>query len=158
MNVRVLVRDGIARTIVDQRFFNPGSAPVEGYYWFTIPEGAAVGSVTVDLEKDDPADLERETRAIAEKRRTSQPGGRNAGCVFKNPEGGHAGRMIDELGLKGLRRGRAVVSPRHANFVVNEGGASADDVLGLIDDVRERVRVSKGVDLELEVKVWGPQP
>jgi UDP-N-acetylenolpyruvoylglucosamine reductase len=136
--------------------------PPEGwrfhYRGSSIPEGAAVGSVTVDLEKDDPADLERETRAIAEKRRTSQPGGRNAGCVFKNPEGGHAGRLIDELGLKGLRRGRAVVSPRHANFVVNEGGASADDVLGLIDDLRERVRVSKGVDLELEVKVWGPQP
>ncbi len=52
--------------------------------------------------------------------------------------------MIDELGLKGLRRGRAVVSPRHANFVVNEGGASAADVLGLIDDVRERVRAANG--------------
>jgi UDP-N-acetylmuramate dehydrogenase len=116
-----------------------------------------VGSVTVALERDDPADLERETRAIAEKRRTSQPAGRNAGCVFKNPEGGHAGRMIDELGLKGLRRGRAVVSPRHANFVVNEGGASAADVLGLIDDVREKVRASSGVALELEVKVWGPR-
>ena len=136
--------------------------PPEGwrfhYRGSSIPEGAAVGAVTVDLEKDDPADLERETRAIAEKRRTSQPGGRNAGCVFKNPEGGHAGGMIDELGLKGLRRGRAVVSPRHANFVVNEGGASADDVLGLIDDVRDRVRAAKGVDLDLEVKVWGPQP
>ena len=65
--------------------------------------------------------------------------------------------MIDELGLKGLRRGQAVVSPRHANFVVNEGGASAADVLGLIDDVRERVRASSGVELELEVKVWGPR-
>ena len=135
--------------------------PPEGwrfhYRGSSIPEGAAVGSVTVDLERADPSDLERETRAIAETRRTSQPGGRNAGCVFKNPEGGHAGRMIDELGLKGLRRGQAVISPRHANFVVNEGGASADDVLGLIAEVRERVRASTGVDLELEVKVWEPR-
>jgi UDP-N-acetylmuramate dehydrogenase len=132
--------------------------PPEGwrfrYRGSSIPEGAAVASVTVGLERDDPAALEQETRAIAEKRRTSQPGGRNAGCVFKNPAEGHAGRMIDALGLKGLRRGKAVVSPRHANFVVNEGGASAADVLGLIDELRERVRAETGVDLELEVKVW----
>ncbi len=132
--------------------------PPEGwrfrYRGSSIPEGAAVASVTVGLERDDPAVLEEETRAIAEKRRTSQPGGRNAGCVFKNPAEGHAGRMIDALGLKGLRRGKAVVSPRHANFVVNEGGASAADVLGLIDELRERVRAETGVDLELEVKVW----
>jgi UDP-N-acetylmuramate dehydrogenase len=136
--------------------------PPEGwrfrYRGSSIPEGAAVASVTVGLERDDPAALEEETRAIADKRRTSQPGGRNAGCVFKNPAGGHAGRMIDALGLKGLRRGEAVVSPRHANFVVNEGGASASDVLGLIDEVRERVRAETGVDLELEVRVWRPRP
>jgi UDP-N-acetylmuramate dehydrogenase len=135
--------------------------PPEGwrfrYRGSSIPEAAAVASVTVGLERDDPAALEEETRAIAEKRRTSQPGGRNAGCVFKNPEGSHAGRLIDELGLKGLRRGKAVVSPRHANFVANEGGASAADVLGLIDDVRERVRAETGIDLELEVKVWRPR-
>jgi UDP-N-acetylmuramate dehydrogenase len=132
--------------------------PPEGwrfrYRGSSIPEGAAVASLTVGLERDDPAALEQETRAIAEKRRTSQPGGRNAGCVFKNPAEGHAGRMIDALGLKGLRRGKAVVSPRHANFVVNEGGASAADVLGLIDELRERVRAESGVELELEVKVW----
>jgi UDP-N-acetylenolpyruvoylglucosamine reductase len=132
--------------------------PPEGwrfhYRGSSIPEGAAVASVTVGLERDDPAVLAEETRAIAERRRTSQPGGRNAGCVFKNPAEGHAGQMIDALGLKGLRRGKAVVSPRHANFVVNEGGASAADVLGLIDELRERVRAETGVDLELEVKVW----
>jgi UDP-N-acetylmuramate dehydrogenase len=136
--------------------------PPEGwrfrYRGSSVPEGAAVASVTVGLERDDPAVLEQETKAIAEKRRASQPGGRNAGCVFKNPESGHAGRMIDALGLKGLRRGKAVVSPRHANFVVNEGGASAADVLGLIDELRERVRAQTGVDLELEVKVWRPRP
>jgi UDP-N-acetylenolpyruvoylglucosamine reductase len=135
--------------------------PPEGwrfrYRGSSIPEGAAVASVTVALVRDDPAALEQETRAIAERRRTSQPGGRNAGCVFKNPASGHAGRTIDALGLKGLRRGKAVVSPRHANFVINEGGASAADVLGLIDEVRERVRAETGVELELEVRVWRPR-
>jgi UDP-N-acetylmuramate dehydrogenase len=116
-----------------------------------------VASITVGLEQGDPEALARKTRAIADKRRTSQPGGRNAGCVFKNPSEGHAGRTIDALGLKGRRRGNAVVSPRHANFVVNEGGATAADVLGLIDEVREQVRAETGVELELEVKVWGPR-
>lgn len=135
--------------------------PPEGwrfhYRGSSIPEGSAVGSVTVRLERGDARDLAQQTRAIADQRRTSQPGGRNAGCVFKNPPDGHAGRMIDAVGLKGLRRGGAVVSPRHANFVVNEGSASAADVLGLLDEVRERVRAATGVELELEVKVWGPR-
>jgi len=137
------------------------TSPPEGwrfhYRGSSIPEGAAVASITVSLRPEDPEVLARETRALADKRRTSQPGGRNAGCVFKNPEGGHAGRLIDELGLKGTRRGGAVVSPRHANFVVNDGQATADDVLSLLDLVRERVRAETGVDLELEVKVWRPR-
>ena len=65
--------------------------------------------------------------------------------------------MIDGLGLKGTRIGGAVVSPRHANFLVNEGGATAGDVLALLDLVRERVQQETGVDLELEVKVWRPR-
>jgi UDP-N-acetylmuramate dehydrogenase len=135
--------------------------PPEGwrfhYRGSSIPEGMAVASITVALDKDDPAALAEETRKIADTRRTSQPGGRNAGCVFKNPAERHAGRMIDELGLKGRRRGGAVVSSRHANFVVNDGAATADDVLGLIDEVRERVRAETGVELELEVQVWRPR-
>ena len=135
--------------------------PPEGwrfhYRGSSIPEGSAVASLTVALRKDDPALLEQETRRLAEKRRTSQPGGRNAGCVFKNPPGAQAGRVIDELGLKGTRRGGAVVSPRHANFVVNEGGATAADVLALLDLVRERVDAETGTSLELEVRVWRPR-
>jgi UDP-N-acetylmuramate dehydrogenase len=135
--------------------------PPEGwrfrYRGSSIPEGAAVASLTAQLERGDTEDLAEETRAIGNRRRATQPGGRNAGCVFKNPPEGHAGRTIDALGLKGRRRGKAVVSPRHANFVVNEGGATAADVLGLIEEVRERVRAATGVELELEVKVWGPR-
>jgi UDP-N-acetylmuramate dehydrogenase len=133
--------------------------PPEGwrfrYRGSSIPEGAAVASLTVQLQKDDPEALRASTRSLTRKRIDSQPGGRNAGCVFKNPENAPpAGRLIDQLGLKGTRRGRAVVSPRHANFVVNEGGATAADVLGLLEEVRERVRSQAGVELELEVKVW----
>jgi len=90
-----------------------------------------------------------------EKRRASQPlNQKSAGCIFKNPPGGSTGRMIDELGLKGHRVGDAMVSERHANFFVNAGSASCSDMLRLIDDVRERVHGSYGVDLENEVIVW----
>jgi len=137
------------------------TSPPEGwrfhYRGSSIPEGAAVASITVKLRQDDPEALREETRALTQQRVASQPGGRNAGCVFKNPKGGPAGRLIDEAGLKGTRRGAAVVSPRHANFVVNEGGASAADVLALLDIVRERVRETSGAELELEVKVWRPR-
>jgi UDP-N-acetylmuramate dehydrogenase len=90
-----------------------------------------------------------------EKRRASQPlNEKSAGCIFKNPPGGSAGRMIDGLGLKGYRIGGAVVSERHANFFVNRSGASAGDLLALVDYVRDRVRQSFGVELEEEVIVW----
>jgi UDP-N-acetylmuramate dehydrogenase len=90
-----------------------------------------------------------------EKRRASQPlNQKSAGCIFKNPAGGSAGRMIDELGLKGHRVGDAMVSDRHANFFVNADNASCSDMLKLIDDVRDRVHKSCGVELENEVILW----
>jgi UDP-N-acetylmuramate dehydrogenase len=94
-------------------------------------------------------------RICNEKRRSSQPlGQKSAGCIFKNPPGASAGRMIDELGLKGHSVGDARVSDRHANFFVNAGHASAKDMLALIADVRERVQKTYGVALENEVVVW----
>ena len=90
-----------------------------------------------------------------EKRRSSQPlNQKSAGCIFKNPPGGSAGRMIDELKLKGHRVGDAMVSDRHANFFVNVAHSSCADMLKLIDDVRERVRSAYGILLENEVIVW----
>jgi UDP-N-acetylmuramate dehydrogenase len=89
------------------------------------------------------------------KRRASQPlNQKSAGCIFKNPQGGSAGRMIDELKLKGHRVGDAMVSDRHANFFVNVGNASCADMLKLIDEVRGRVRDAYGIELENEVIVW----
>ena len=94
-------------------------------------------------------------RICNEKRRASQPlGQKSAGCIFKNPPGASAGRMIDDLGLKGLSVGDARVSDRHANFFVNAGKASAADMLALIADVRARVQKVYGVNLENEVVVW----
>jgi UDP-N-acetylmuramate dehydrogenase len=94
-------------------------------------------------------------RVCNEKRRSSQPlNQKSAGCIFKNPPGGSAGRMIDELALKGFSVGDARVSDRHANFFVNAGHATCADMLGLIAQVRERVHAAYGVELENEVILW----
>jgi UDP-N-acetylmuramate dehydrogenase len=112
-------------------------------------------AVTLELPSKPFKEILEGIRICNEKRRSSQPlGQKSAGCIFKNPPGASAGRMIDELGLKGLSVGDARVSDRHANFFVNSGKASAKDMLGLIGEVRERVRKGFGVELENEVVVW----
>jgi UDP-N-acetylmuramate dehydrogenase len=112
-------------------------------------------AVTLSLPSKPYKEILQGIRICNEKRRASQPmGQKSAGCIFKNPPGASAGRMIDELGLKGLSVGGARVSDRHANFFVNAGGASARDMLALIADVRERVEKTYGVKLENEVVVW----
>jgi UDP-N-acetylmuramate dehydrogenase len=88
-------------------------------------------------------------------RREHQPGGANAGSVFRNPEGDSAGRLIDAAGCKGLRVGGAVVSPKHANFFQAEQGATADDVHRLVDTVRQRVADRWGIVLEPELRMLG---
>jgi UDP-N-acetylmuramate dehydrogenase len=112
-------------------------------------------AVKLELPSKPYPEILKGIRICNEKRRASQPlGQKSAGCIFKNPPGASAGRMIDELGLKGLSAGDARVSDRHANFFVNAGKASAKDMLALITDVRERVEKSFGVILEHEVVVW----
>lgn len=99
--------------------------------------------------------IQRQIDVYRRKRHESQPREASAGCVFKNPPGQSAGRLIDECGLKGERCGGAEVSPVHANFIVNRGGARAADVIALIRRVRARVRELKGVDLQPEVLLFG---
>ena len=112
-------------------------------------------AVKLELPSKPYREILKGIRICNEKRRASQPlGQKSAGCIFKNPPGASAGRMIDELGLKSLSVGDARVSDRHANFFVNAGKASAKDMLALIADVRERVQESFGVILEYEVVVW----
>jgi UDP-N-acetylmuramate dehydrogenase len=79
----------------------------------------------------------------------------SCGSVFRNPSGDYAGRLIEAAGLKGERIGGAQISEVHANFIANTGGATADDVLALIERAQKRVRDSAGVELETEVKVIG---
>jgi UDP-N-acetylmuramate dehydrogenase len=112
-------------------------------------------SVTLELPSKPFTEILQGIRICNEKRRSSQPlGQKSAGCIFKNPPGASAGRLIDELGLKSLSVGDARVSNRHANFFVNAGKASAQDMLRLIADVRTRVEQAFGVELDNEVVVW----
>ena len=112
-------------------------------------------AVTLELPSKSYQEIIQGIRICNEKRRASQPlGQKSAGCIFKNPPGASAGRMIDELGLKGFHVGDARVSDRHANFFVNAGKASAKDMFSLIAEVRGRVEKVYGVKLENEVVVW----
>ncbi len=114
-----------------------------------------IAAATLRLLPDDPARVRERMRAYHDHRVSTQPtGAKNAGCIFKNPEEGHAGRLIDQSGLKGTAVGRAVVSDVHANFIVNRGGATFRDVLLLIDRVRDEVSKKTGITLETEVIVW----
>lgn len=95
-------------------------------------------------------------RALLRERNEKQPLGLpSAGSVFRNPDGGHAGELIERVGLKGARRGGAVVSEKHANFIINDGSATAADVEGLIGHIRERVLEVTGIELVPEVRIIG---
>ncbi len=106
------------------------------------------------LTPDDPAAIRARMEELTEKRRASQPLDLpSAGSTFKRPEGAYAAALIDEAGLKGERIGGAAVSEKHAGFIVNEGGATAEDVKALIALVQERVFEKSGIRLEPEVKI-----
>lgn len=103
-----------------------------------------------------PDEAMRRLREAVDKRRASQPVNQwNAGCVFKNPPGDYAGRLIELSGAKGIREGGAQVSTKHANFIVNLGGATANDVRRLMTRVQEMVRANFGIELEPELVLVG---
>jgi UDP-N-acetylmuramate dehydrogenase len=115
----------------------------------------AVLSAQFHLDPDDPDDLTKRMQKQWIVKKSNQPlSHQSAGCIFKNPRGMSAGMLIDQAGLKGTRVGQAEVSDRHANFIVANPSATSDDVLKLIDVVRERVAERLGVDLEREIEVW----
>jgi UDP-N-acetylenolpyruvoylglucosamine reductase len=119
-----------------------------------LKENIALGAVL----KGHPAAkevVEKRMKTFSEKRWESQPAAPSAGCIFKNPGTIPAGKLIDELGLKGLRVGDAVVSQEHGNFIINDGEARAKDVLELIEMIRQRVRAERGLELETEVEIVG---
>lgn len=120
-----------------------------------LPAGIVVGA-WMQLELSSKGAVDHAISDYLRYRKETQPLTQaNAGCVFKNPGPQSAGQVIEAAGLKGLRVGDAQVSPKHANFIVNLGAASAADVLALIGQVRERVKEKLGVELELELKVVG---
>lgn len=121
-----------------------------------LPERTVVTRARLALSREGAGLAEERMRAIMARRRASQPSGYpNCGSVFQNPPGDHAGRLIEAAGLKGIRRGEAEVSMRHANFILNRGGARAADVRALIEYVRSEVERQCGVRLETEVRFVG---
>ncbi len=109
----------------------------------------------IRLRHEDPEKLHTTIEEYKLHRKRTQPPQKSAGSVFKNPPGDYAGRLIDQAGLKGTTYGKAQISKRHANFIVNLGGASAADVVALIVEARNRVHERFGIDLELEVEFRG---
>ena len=105
-----------------------------------------------------PAPLEeivRKLEASQEKRRASQPAAKSAGCIFKNPDSCPAGKLVDELGLKNSHVGKARVSEVHGNFIVNDGGATAAEMLALIEKIKATALAKRGIELETEVQIVG---
>lgn len=135
----------------------PGSEVQWNYRHTSFEEGELLLGGTLRLTPDDPEKIRARMEDAKSRRLATQPhGSRSAGCFFKNPPAASVGtgKMIDEMGMKGARRGSAVVSPVHANFIVTEEGAKAEDALALAEEVRERVKREHGIELEYEVELW----
>ena len=136
----------------------PGDTVQWNYRHTSFKEGELLLGATLRLTPDDAAAIMARMEDAKSRRLATQPhGGRSAGCFFKNPPAGSVGtgKMIDDMGMKGVRRGSALVSPVHANFIVTEGeNARAEDALALAEEIRERVKREQGIELEYEVELW----
>lgn len=127
-----------------------------GYRHADIADGDVVLSANLKVKKDDPEAVAARTAGFLKQKKSSQPiAEKSAGCVFRNPEGFSAGKLIDEAGCKGMRAGGIEVSSVHANFFVNRGGGTAADYLRLMEDVALAVERKHGVRLEPEIKIIG---
>ncbi len=136
----------------------PGHEIEWNYRHTSFREGELLLGATLHLQRDDPEKIGARMKEAKNKRLATQPhSARSAGCFFKNPPGSAigTGKIIDEMGMKGERRGGALVSPVHANFIVTDGeDARAADALSLAEEIRERVRREHGIELEYEVELW----
>lgn len=120
-----------------------------------LRDAVALSAVFKAIGAGDQAGIRQQLEIFSGKRKASQPREPSAGCIFKNPEGDHAGRLIDQSGLKGKSVGGAMVSPVHGNFIVNTGEATATEVVQLVREVREAVLERTGISLEPEVLLLG---
>jgi len=152
----------IGRRVVEVEAVDPGGGSKRiggrelsfGYRASSL-SGSIVTEVRLELERSSSPDVRGRMREYLEAKRRSQPLGEpSAGCVFKNPAEIPAGRLIDELGMKGIRVGGARVSEKHANYIVSDGTASFADVVELIGTIRDRASVERGIRLELEIEIW----
>jgi UDP-N-acetylmuramate dehydrogenase len=147
--VEILTADG-------ERGIMSGSQLQFGYRRAVLPAGAVVVKAQFKGTPDRPEAIGERIRDYLERRKAGQPlDYPSAGSVFKNPPHDYAGRLIESVGLKGKRVGGAMISDKHANVIVNVGGARAEDILALMDTARQRVREQTGIDLEPEIKVVG---
>jgi UDP-N-acetylmuramate dehydrogenase len=149
--VEVVSPAGRRRSHVPDRSLRFGYRKLRG-----LAPGSVVVSALLAIQLAQPAAVRAEIDALLARRQVTQPiNVPSCGSVFRNPPGDHAGRLIEASGLKGCRVGGAQISPVHANFIANTDGASAADVLSLIERARAEVLRQHGVRLELEVKVVG---
>ncbi len=119
-----------------------------------ITAGFILGA-KIRLSAAEPEQIMRTTKEIWIRKKNSQPlSSRNSGCIFRNPPGLSAGALIDRAGLKGLQIGGAMVSEKHANFIIADDGCSSNDVIRLIEIARQRVKENFNVELELEIEIW----
>lgn len=150
--VEALSRKG--EPIVFQR-----QAMVFSYRDSHLPAGTIVTRVRLRLKRGSVEEAEAKMRELVGKRKRSQPTGHpNSGSMFRNPPGDFAGRLIDAAGLKGKRIGNAEISLQHGNFIINRGGAKAEEVGRLMAAAREEVRKKFGVELEPEIRFVGEWP
>jgi UDP-N-acetylenolpyruvoylglucosamine reductase len=147
-SIRVMNHGGQVRELM------AAEVPVEYRCCALLKNHIALGAVfkcrTATLEE-----VKQRMKEFSHKRWTSQPAAPSAGCCFKNPATIPAGKLIEELGLKGTRVGGAMVSMEHGNFIVNDGTATARDVLELIALLRQRARAMRGIELHTEVEIVG---
>ena len=148
-SVRLVSRSGSRRE-------SPAEGIGHGYRWTELIEsGEIVASATLRLTPASRERIEEKTQEVARKRRGALPAEPNAGSVFRNPPNDYAGRLIEACGLKGRTEGGAVISERHANVIVNRGGARADDVMALMRSMHAAVKERFGVSLVPEVEMLG---
>ena len=148
VSVRVMDRQGKVKEVPASEFevkYRKVPRLVEEFAVGAVLQGKAV----------DPVEIAEKLKKYSRKRWDSQPAAPSAGCIFKNADSIPAGKLIEELGMKDTAVGGARISPVHGNFIVNQGGARAVDVLALMEKVRARARSDRGIELEPEVIVLG---
>ena len=134
----------------------PGSQLGFSYRRTSLPKGTVIHGIKFKLDKDHKDKISGRIAGYLKKRKKGQPLDLpSGGSVFRNPPGDYAGRLIEKSGLKGTRIGGAMISPKHANFIVNTGGAKAADIVALMNLARDKVREETGIILEDEIKVVG---